>query len=264
MSGVPAVEVLDARADNDQSPTNPYTTELVWGVVEHASRIDDLLATYAQGWTLDRMPAVDRNVLRIGVYELLHEPEVPTKVAINEAIELAKRYSKPIEDLIGQSERLTRLDTTGTEMAPTRIVEMAQLGEAQERMRVALDSFARYVPDDVVRELLKNGEAAVIGGKSLSISILFTDIKGFSSLSEKLSPMELTHHMAEYFDAMIGIMRQHHGTVDKLIGELIYEEDMAGEKHFKISNVDRNEVIRDLFHEVAITDESIQGITQKT
>ena len=137
------------------------------------------------------------------------------------SLQLAKRYSKPIEDLIGQSERLTRLDTTGTEMAPSGILELAQLGDAHERMRVALDSFARYVPDDVVRELLKNGEAAVIGGKSLSISILFTDIKGFSALSEKLSPMELTHHMAEYFDAMIGIIRQHHGTVDKLIGDAI-------------------------------------------
>lgn len=90
---VPAVEVLDARSDTDQAPTNPYTTELVWGVVEHASRIDDLLATYSQGWTLDRMPAVDRNVLRIGVYELLWADDVPDAVAISEAVALVQSLS---------------------------------------------------------------------------------------------------------------------------------------------------------------------------
>ena len=90
---VPAVEILDARADSDQSPGNPYTTELVWGVVEHASRIDELLSTYAQGWTLDRMPAVDRNVLRIGVFELLWNDEVPDAVAISEAVALVQSLS---------------------------------------------------------------------------------------------------------------------------------------------------------------------------
>jgi N utilization substance protein B len=93
LRGVPAVEVLDSRNDNDQAPTNPYTTELVWGVVEHASRIDDLLSTYAQGWTLDRMPAVDRNVLRIGVYELLWADDVPDAVAISEAVSLVQTLS---------------------------------------------------------------------------------------------------------------------------------------------------------------------------
>jgi len=93
MRGIPASDVLDAKADSDSPLTNPYTAELVWGVVEHADRIDDLLATYAQGWTLDRMPAVDRNLLRIGTYELLWCPDVPAAVAISEAVELAKSLS---------------------------------------------------------------------------------------------------------------------------------------------------------------------------
>ncbi len=57
----------------------PFTSELVDGVVEHGDRIDDLLSTYSQGWTLDRMPAVDRNLLRIGVYELLWERRRPRR-----------------------------------------------------------------------------------------------------------------------------------------------------------------------------------------
>lgn len=70
-----------------------YATVLVDGVSRHRSEIDRLLADAAQNWGLARMAVVDRNALRIGVYEMLHEPDVPTKVAINEAIELAKRYS---------------------------------------------------------------------------------------------------------------------------------------------------------------------------
>jgi transcription antitermination protein NusB len=62
-------------------------------VTEHAARIDELIAEFAEGWTLDRMPAVDRNVLRIGVYELLWAPDVPDAVAISEAVLLARDLS---------------------------------------------------------------------------------------------------------------------------------------------------------------------------
>ncbi|MSW37043.1 MAG: N utilization substance protein B, partial [Actinobacteria bacterium] len=62
MRGISAVEILDAKAESTEPVSNPYTTEIVWGVIEHADRIDDLLSTYAQGWTLDRMPAIDRNL----------------------------------------------------------------------------------------------------------------------------------------------------------------------------------------------------------
>jgi transcription antitermination protein NusB len=70
-----------------------YAVEIVEGVLAHRERIDELLSTYSQGWTLDRMPAVDRAVLRIGVWELLYNPEVPPAVAIDEAVELASSLS---------------------------------------------------------------------------------------------------------------------------------------------------------------------------
>jgi N utilization substance protein B len=79
-----------ARAD---PPVPEYAVELVEGVTEHRARIDEIIASYAEGWTMDRMPAVDRNVLRIGVYELLWREDNPDVVAIDEAIELAKSLS---------------------------------------------------------------------------------------------------------------------------------------------------------------------------
>ncbi|WP_203751591.1 MULTISPECIES: transcription antitermination factor NusB [Catellatospora] len=71
----------------------PYAVSLVEGVSEHLDEIDEMIATFAEGWTIDRMPVVDRNLARIAVYELLHVPDVDDPVAITEAVELAKEMS---------------------------------------------------------------------------------------------------------------------------------------------------------------------------
>jgi N utilization substance protein B len=92
LRGIPAIDVLESRHETLEAGVNPYTEEIVHGVIDHSGRIDDLLSTYAEGWTLERMPAVDRNLLRIGTWELLWG-EVPDAVAISEAVELAKQLS---------------------------------------------------------------------------------------------------------------------------------------------------------------------------
>jgi N utilization substance protein B len=91
--GSPVLDLLAERITLGSPPVAPYAADLVRGVTVHAARIDELLSQYAQGWTLDRMPAVDRNVLRIGVYELLWAQDVPDAVAINEAVLLAQDLS---------------------------------------------------------------------------------------------------------------------------------------------------------------------------
>jgi transcription antitermination protein NusB len=87
--GVPVLDLLAERMAAGSPPVTAYAADLVRGVAAHAARIDELIAAHAEGWTLDRMPAVDRNVLRIGVYELLWAPDVPDGVAISEAVLLA-------------------------------------------------------------------------------------------------------------------------------------------------------------------------------
>ena len=69
-----------------------YLAKLVEGVEIHQQELDTLIRQHSEHWRLDRMAAVDRNLLRLALYELLHQPEVPAKVVINEAVELAKRY----------------------------------------------------------------------------------------------------------------------------------------------------------------------------
>ncbi len=91
--GLPRVELLADRLASGEPPVSEYTVSLVEGVDAHAARIDELLSEHAVGWTLDRMPAVDRNILRLGAYELLYASDVPDQVAISEAVHLARELS---------------------------------------------------------------------------------------------------------------------------------------------------------------------------
>jgi N utilization substance protein B len=93
LRGEEPATALDRAIAAGEGPTNDYTTELVRGVSEHRARIDELLADYSEGWTLDRMPAVDRNVLRLGVFELIWADDVPDAVAVSEAIALVRDLS---------------------------------------------------------------------------------------------------------------------------------------------------------------------------
>ncbi|MBF6048786.1 transcription antitermination factor NusB [Streptomyces sp. NRRL B-1677] len=85
--------IRHSRSDDRQPPVNEYTMELVEGYAQHVSRIDELISTYAVDWDLDRMPVVDRNIVRLGAYELIWEDGTPDAVAIDEAVQLAKEFS---------------------------------------------------------------------------------------------------------------------------------------------------------------------------
>ena len=95
--GSVALDILVSRdvveEGPDARPIREYTREIVSGVSEHRRKIDELIATYAQGWDMDRLPAVDRSILRIGIYEIIWANQLPDAVAIDEALTLAKELS---------------------------------------------------------------------------------------------------------------------------------------------------------------------------
>jgi N utilization substance protein B len=96
MRGAPLRDTLAAVVGRMEEPRPPhldYTVRLVEGVADHTERVDELIGTFAEGWTLDRMPAVDRNLARVAVYEMLYVDEVDDAVAISEAVELARQLS---------------------------------------------------------------------------------------------------------------------------------------------------------------------------
>ena len=77
----------------DARPIREYTKELILGIADNRRKIDELISTYAQGWDMDRLPAVDRNILRLGIYEILWTPELDDAIVIDEALTLAKDLS---------------------------------------------------------------------------------------------------------------------------------------------------------------------------
>ncbi|MCT2088834.1 MULTISPECIES: transcription antitermination factor NusB [Micrococcus] len=109
--GTVATDGITARRESTEQVINPYTVEIVNGVVAEQERIDEFLSSYAQGWTLDRMPAVDRIILRVGSWELLFNDEIPDGVAVAEAVSMAKEMSTDaspdfVNGLLGRLQQL--------------------------------------------------------------------------------------------------------------------------------------------------------------
>ncbi|AKH81340.1 hypothetical protein AA958_03145 [Streptomyces sp. CNQ-509] len=131
--GAPAGQVLEdwirlGRTDPRQPPVGDFTRRLVEGYAEHAARIDELLSSYSVGWTLDRMPVVDRSILRLGAYELIWEDETPDAVAIDEAVQLTKEFSTDdspgfVNGLLGRLQELKPRLRRDTDEGPAAAAE---------------------------------------------------------------------------------------------------------------------------------------------
>lgn len=93
LRGLEPGATLGQRQAQSQTPLNPYTVTLVEGVSAHIVDIDAVIAAHSAGWSLARMPAVDRNIVRIAVYELRYEPQVPRAVVLSEAVAMARELS---------------------------------------------------------------------------------------------------------------------------------------------------------------------------
>ena len=116
------VTVLAERVALADPPVNDYTIELVEGVQAERRRIDAILGEFSEGWSVERMPDVDRAILRLSVYELLWRPDVPDAVAIDEAVELAKSLSTDesprfVNGVLGRIMRERPATSTGASVA---------------------------------------------------------------------------------------------------------------------------------------------------
>ncbi|MEE1621126.1 transcription antitermination factor NusB [Zafaria sp. Z1313] len=108
---VSPLAAMRLRRESTDIVINEYTVTLIEGVMGQLDRIDEILGTYARGWTLDRMPSVDRTILRVGAWELLFNDDVPDAVAVSEAVALAKMLSTDespefINGLLGRIQQL--------------------------------------------------------------------------------------------------------------------------------------------------------------
>ncbi len=126
-----------------------FTEELIAGVRQHQPRIDEMIQQVAENWRLDRMATIDRNILRLGAYEVLFHPEVPAKVAINEALELAKRYSTAQSSRFvnGILDRVLQLHATPAASPDEGEGASQPTGKTEENLPVEESSSAAAIPE---------------------------------------------------------------------------------------------------------------------
>ncbi|MGZ3607985.1 MAG: adenylate/guanylate cyclase domain-containing protein, partial [Syntrophales bacterium] len=132
------------------------------------------------------------------------------------------RISNPLGKIAHETEAIGQFELEAQPLGHSIFKEVDQLMVATQNMKTGLRSFQKYVPADLVREIMASGQETELGGRRETLTIFFSDIKGFTSISEVLSPESLVEQMAEYLQAMSNEIRKDPpGTVDKFIGDSI-------------------------------------------
>ncbi|HKD69854.1 MAG TPA: adenylate/guanylate cyclase domain-containing protein [Candidatus Binataceae bacterium] len=140
-------------------------------------------------------------------------------LAVSAGSFMAYRIGEPLRVLETDLARVGQFYLAPQETRPSVLHEVNQLRDAADRMKSGLRSFIKFVPDDLVRQLLSSGKEAVLGGEIRQLTIFFSDIEGFTSHSENVAPNVLVHDLARYFEILSRRLRQHSGTIDKFIGD---------------------------------------------
>ena len=129
--------------------------------------------------------------------------------------------SLPLSRLAEEARYIRAFELESFNGVKSRITEVAQLSGALESAIEALKGFKRYVPADLVRKLLTSPEFARVGGHEAELTVMFTDIFGFTAIAERLPPKELLSQISEYLELMTSVIMKHGGTVDKYIGDAV-------------------------------------------
>ena len=146
---------------------------------------------------------------------------VAVGLAILAALIASLLVSRSIAHLAAKTERIRRLDFSDHQPVQSRIREIVRLSEAVERMREGLEIFGRYVSKDLVHQIMRSPESSGIGGTRREITVMFTDIEGFSLLSETMEPELLTSRLSRYFETLGSAISANRGMIDKYIGDSI-------------------------------------------
>jgi adenylate cyclase len=132
---------------------------------------------------------------------------------------ISKRVSRPLRVISKDLERVGEFELSQQPLPASMIDEIAVVGDSVDRMKASLRSFGRYVPTDLVRDLLSEGQEARLGGRVKNLTLFFSDVEGFTSVSEGMTPESLVDALGEYLHVVTGVVAQCHGVIDKYIGD---------------------------------------------
>lgn len=134
---------------------------------------------------------------------------------------LVSRLIKPIKALVKETDQIKNFNLEDTKNIPSNIKEVFELSDAIHRMKLGLRSFQKYVPADLVRQLIKSDKESIMQGHKSDLAIFFSDIKDFSTITEKDNSAELVVQICDYFDIIAHHISENEGTIDKYIGDSI-------------------------------------------
>jgi adenylate cyclase len=143
-------------------------------------------------------------------------------IAIACAALLSQSISKPILLVAREAEKIKDFDLQGEMALGSRIREIQVLEGAVKRMKASLRSFTRYAPEEIVKEVVAKGREAVLGGEKRRVTLLFSDLRGFTSFSEKTRPEDVVSLLNDHFDLMVNIISQHGGFVVDFLGDSVF------------------------------------------
>ena len=142
-------------------------------------------------------------------------------VAVGFGLIFARNLSRPIEQLTEEVRRIKDFDLEGRVTVTSAINEIQAMAGAVDSMKTGLQAFSRYVPTALVRGLIESGQEAVPGGKERELTLFFSDIEGFTTISEKIPARELMVNLSEYLDVVSRTIGEQGGTLDKYIGDAV-------------------------------------------
>lgn len=173
-------------------------------------------------------------------------------VAVLAGMWLAARVSKPIDELRREMDHVGEFRLDARPAVQSVFAEVDAMARALENMKSGLASFARFVPRDVVRSVLASGREATLGGEVRTLTVVFSDLAGFTTLAESMEPDALVRTLGGYLDAMTTTLTEGGGTVDKYIGDGIMSfwnapiEDPAHARRACIAALDCQRALREL------------------
>ena len=134
---------------------------------------------------------------------------------------LGNAVSRQVRSLAEENERIRHFEIDHRPWEGSHIREIDELGRSTNAMKAALAAFGRFVPKQLVRQLVQSGEPLELGGRRREITLLFTDIEGFSTIADREEPERLMAYMSRYLAALTDVVMRHDGTVDKFIGDAV-------------------------------------------
>jgi adenylate cyclase len=134
---------------------------------------------------------------------------------------ISRKITHPLDQLSANAEKIRQFELDEEAEVESAFVEITKMADSFENMRTGLKSFGKFVPADLVRYLISSGQEAELGGDNQELTIYFSDIVSFTSISESMPPKKLVVHLGEYLSEMSNIIQENNGTVDKYIGDAV-------------------------------------------